>query len=128
MEHIHRAELMFRVLQQKVRKQRLSDGSERAKRLEIAGASAITPRMQSFNAADALVGNQDVSELAPESAMTFDHSAIENHASAQAGADHGRDGSGSSGGPEDIEMTPERGGVAVVQVSDGPVKELLELA
>ena len=110
---------MIGKFRQKVWQECFFDRGERADGFEIAQASAIAERLQAFDAGDALKWNQDVAEFAAEAFAAFDDVAVDDDAAAEAGADDDRDRSFFAVGAEDCEVSPERAGVAVVEVGDG---------
>src|SRR5579884_3553767 len=81
------AEFVSRILRQEIRQERLFDGSERTDRFQIADASAVALRDHALDAANALVGNQDVAQFAPESLAALHDIAIDDDAAAEACAD-----------------------------------------
>ena len=104
---------------QKIRQDIFFDGGERAERLEVAGASAIALRIDAGGSGDALIRNQDVAEFSAESVFAFHYIAVEDDAAAVACADDAGDRSLAAVGAEDGVVSPERGGVGVVQIGDG---------
>ena len=66
-----------------------------------------------------LVGHQHVAQFAAETRAALHHLAAGDHAAAQAGADDGRDRCRLAVSAEDVEVAPQRAGVAVVQIGDG---------
>lgn len=113
---------MVGVLAEEVRKQGIGDGGERADGLEIANAAAVAAGVDAGQGGDGLIGEQNVAEFAAEAGAALDVFTFDDDAAAEAGADDGRDGGGAGAGTEDVEVAPEGGGVAVVQVGDGFVE------
>ena len=107
------------IFRQKIWQESFFDRGERADGFEIAQAAAIALGLQAFDAGDALIWNQDVAEFAAESFAAFDDVAVDDDAAAETGADDDRDRSFFAVGSENREVSPERAGVAVVQVGDG---------
>src|SRR5690349_8098103 len=58
-----------------------------------------------------------MAQFAPEAGASLDHVSPGDHSAAQAGADNRRNRGSLAVAAEDIEVTPERAGVAVVQIS-----------
>ena len=112
-------QLVVRVAGQEIRQQRSPDRRQRAERFEIARAPAVALGHEALDALDALVGNQHVTELAPEAVPALDDVAVDDDAAAEARADDGRDGGGGPARAEDREVSPQRAGIAVVEVGDG---------
>ncbi len=69
-----------------------------------------------------MIWNQDVAEFAAETFAAFDNVAVDDDAAAETRADDDRDRRFFAVGAENREVSPERAGVAVVQVGDGLVE------
>ena len=113
------AEFVAGIFRQEVGQKSSVDGGQGADGFEIAEASAIASRLQAFDTGDALVRNQHVAEFAAETLAALDDVAVDDDAAAEAGADDGGNGSLIAVGAEDREVSPERAGVAVVEIRDG---------
>ncbi len=120
-------QLVSGVLFEEVGQQGIGDGGEGAEGFKVAGAAAIAVGDDAFDAGDALVGDEDVAEFAPEAEAAFDDTAVDDDAAAEAGADDGRDGGFFGAGAEEGEVAPECAGVAVVEVDDGFAEALFEV-
>ena len=113
-----RVQLVSRLAREQDRQNRLLDRGERTERLEIADAAAVAERHHPFDAANGLVRNQDMAELAAESLAALDDLAGGDDAAAESGADDDRHGRQRRrrAGPEERHVAPERRGVAIVQI------------
>ncbi len=111
-----RCELVSWILVEEPRQQRLGDRGQRTQRLEIARASAIADGREALDAMDALVGNQDVPELAAEAGPALDDMPVDDDAAAETGADDYRNRGRLFGLVEDGPVAPQRTSIPVVQV------------
>lgn len=116
---VHRSELVARIARQKKGKNVAFDGGERTEGFEVADAAAVAEGLNAGNAGDGVVGNENVAEFAAETIFSFDDVAVENNAAAVAGADDDGDRSIVRVGAEDGVVSPESGGVGVVEIGDG---------
>src|SRR5580765_2578236 len=105
------SKLMFRVLREEPRQQRLPYGGQRAEGFQVADPPAVAVRGDTFDSGDALIWNQHVPQLAAEPAAALDHVAADDHAATQPRADDGRYRRGLLRVLEDRPVPPQRAGV-----------------
>src|ERR1039458_6725071 len=113
---IELGQLVSGIARQEVRQEGAFDRGQRADRLQIASASAITLWIHARGSGDALVRNQHVAEFSAESVLSLHDVAIEDDAAAVARPDDDRDGGLLAVGSEDRVVSPKRAGVGVVQI------------
>jgi hypothetical protein len=123
----HFAELVIVIPTEKIRKQSIIDRGKRAERFEVSRSPAVALRLHAFDAAYALVRDQDMAQFSSESFPAFYNVALDNYAPAQSCADDCRDRSFAAVCAENRKVSPESSGVAVVQVDNGFSKPLCQI-
>src|SRR5579862_8881001 len=118
------AQFVIRILLQEMRQQISPNRSERTQGFQVSRTAAIALRLQSFDAGNRLIGNEDVAKLPPEPFPALDYRAIQDDSSAKTSANDAGNRGVSAAGAEKSKMAPDGRGVGVVEVHHGFTQNL----
>ena len=119
-------EFVIGVLLEEIGQQGAADRRQRAERLQVAGPPAVACRHDAFDARDLAERDQHMSQFATEAVSAGDDLAGGDHSAAQARADDRGNARCRVLRPEDGDVAPEGGGVAVVEVGHRPTEPPIE--